>query len=86
MIALILALAAGEPKVNHKVEINGKTYRVEVKGSTVQVFDKSFHTKRNPEAGARLRAAVKAATGCTIEDAYWEEVHLAGRLSCPPSP
>ena len=69
--------------VNHKVELEGRTYRVEVKGRTVEVFDKSAFTKRSPEAGERLRAAVKKATGCEITQEYWEAAHLAGILECP---
>ncbi|MEO8722468.1 MAG: hypothetical protein ABI395_02945 [Sphingobium sp.] len=69
--------------VNHKVEINGRTYRVEVKGLTVEVYDKSIMTKRSPEAGLRLRSAVKIATGCRIIDEYWEAAHLVGILDCP---
>ncbi|MFC0687616.1 hypothetical protein [Novosphingobium clariflavum] len=85
-LIIILAAAAATATVNHKVEIDGKTYRVEVKGRTVEVFDKSAFTKRSPEAGQRLKAAVKAATGCQITEEYWEAAHLAGILDCSNSP
>lgn len=73
---------AGEAKVNHKVEIDGRSYRVEVKGQVVEIFDKSVFTKRSPESGARLRAALRQATGCGIKDEYWETAHLVGMLDC----
>lgn len=85
MIAVMLMAAASQPgssTVNKKVELDGRTYRVEVKGRTVEVFDKSAFTKRSPEAGVQLRRAVKMATGCTIQDAYWQAAHLAGILVC----
>lgn len=77
------AILAASTTVNHKVEIDGKTYRVEVKGSTVEVFDKSVFTKRTPEAGLRLKEAVRRATGCEIVESYWESAHLVGLLDCP---
>ena len=86
MILLAAAAATATATVNHKVEIDGKTYRVEVKGRTVEVFDKSAITKRSPEAGLRLKAAVKAATGCRITEEYWEAAHLAGILDCGDKP
>ncbi|MGC4249986.1 MAG: hypothetical protein QM605_00570 [Sphingobium sp.] len=89
LLSLLIAAAAtplAPPKtVNHKVEIDGKTYRVEVKGRTVEVFDKSAFTKRSPEAGLRLKAAVRLATGCEITEEYWEAAHLAGILECSKS-
>jgi hypothetical protein len=83
--ALSAAAGAATKTINHKVVIDGRTYRVEVKGQTVEVFDKSMFVKRSPETGVRLRAAVKAATGCGIKDEYWEAAHLAGLLACDPA-
>lgn len=81
-LLIALALATASDTVNHKVKIDGKTYRVEVKGRTVEVYDKSIITGRSPERGDRLRRAVKEATGCTIKDEYWAAAHLTGLLSC----
>jgi hypothetical protein len=82
LAALLLPPADKLKTINHKVEIDGRTYRVEVKGRTVEVFDKSIMTKRTPEAGEKLRAAVNKATGCEIRDWYWQTAHLAGILDC----
>ncbi|MDV3480850.1 hypothetical protein [Sphingobium yanoikuyae] len=89
MIAILMWIAAAgdaaTPTINKKVELDGRTYRVEIKGQAVEVFDKSAFTKRSPEAGVKLRRAVEIATGCKIRDAYWEAAHLAGILDCPGS-
>ena len=78
----LFAPSNGPSTINHKVEIDGKNYRVKVKGRTVEVFDKSVITVRSPERRLRLKAAVLEATGCQITEEYWETAHLEGILDC----
>lgn len=84
LILMLAALAVQDaPKtINHKVEIDGKTYRVEIKGRTVEVYDKSIITVRTPERGDKLRRAVIKATGCPLKEEYWAAAHLRGLLDC----
>ncbi len=86
MIVAALALTVAGDTVNHKVKIDGKTYRVEVKGRTFEAFDKSIFTGQSPERGEKLRQAVRQATGCAIKDEYWVAAHLTGLLVCDQSP
>lgn len=81
VIAMILA-AGSSDKVEHKVEVDGKTYRVKVTGRSFAAFDKSLVTMRTPERGDRMRRAVRAATGCEPKDEYWEAAHMVGLLDC----
>lgn len=81
-LALTLATAAGG-KVEHKVQIDGKTYRVKVVGRSFGVFDKSLVSMRTPERGDAMRRAVRQATGCEPKDEYWEQAHMKGLLTCP---
>jgi len=86
MLLSLSILLAAPATINHKVRIDGKTYRVEIKGRTVEVYDKSIITGRTPERGELLRQAVRQATGCVLKDGYWSGAHLRGLLDCTGSP
>lgn len=84
-LAMTVSAAAGN-KAEHKVQIDGKTYRVKVVGRSFGVFDKSLVTVRSPERGDLMRRAVREATGCEPKDEYWEQAHMNGLLVCPQTP
>ncbi|MBN3556882.1 hypothetical protein JYA60_01350 [Sphingomonas yabuuchiae] len=71
---------------NHKTEIDGQTYRVNIRGSTVSVFKKSLIVVQTPEVGAAMRKAVTAATGCAMKDGFWQGLRLTGTLDCSQHP
>lgn len=86
---LMLAQAAGliaSLQGNHKVEVDGQTYRVMVKGNTVSAFKKSVIVVQTPEVGEAMRKAVTIATGCTMKDGFWRGLRLTGTLECPAAP
>ncbi len=86
IIALLAAAATPVPKVEHRVKVDDRTYRVTVTGPNVEVAEKSMVVKRTVETRDRMRRAVTAATGCSIVDELPMLVaKLEGRLSCPPS-
>ena len=87
MMALWLisvALIAAPPKVDHFVKVEGRTYRVRVKGNEIRVFDKGIAWKKSLEQRERMRRAVNLATGCHLTDDYWAEgdPYLTGFLDC----
>jgi len=82
LIAIQTAPAAPPAQGNHKVEVDGQTYRVFIKGRKVSAFNKSIVVMRTPERGDSMRKAVIAATGCRMKDEYWEGSHLTGLLDC----
>lgn len=71
---------------NHRVEIDGQAYRVNVKGQTVSSYKKSVVVMRTPERGEALRKAVVLATGCVMANGYWEGSSLHGTLDCSQRP
>ena len=77
-----MASAATPAPGNHKVVVDGKTYRVKVQGKQVGVFNKSLISYRSPELRDVMRSAVRQAVGCDIRDDYWEGAHLVGMLDC----
>lgn len=86
MMIIALAMAASAAKsVEHKVQVDGRTFRVKVIGRSFGVFNKALFTVRTPEDGDLMRRAVKEATGCEPKDAYWEGAHMKGLLDCPAS-
>lgn len=87
MLIAALALAAAPislpANLEQRVEIDGRTFRVAVRGRAVTVADKALITFRTPERRASMREAVRRATGCDIDEAYWEGSKLRGILNCP---
>ena len=81
LIALILA-STTPADGNYRTEVDGKTYRVKVKGEGVGVFNKAIITKRSPDDLIAMKKAAKAATGCEIKDQYWQGAGLIGILDC----
>lgn len=81
LLALLLAAST-----NHIVKVDGRAFRVEVTGQDVRVAQKAAFTKVSLKARARMREAVRQATGCSIVDDYWNLTKLEGRLDCPASP
>jgi hypothetical protein len=55
-LALPMEAQAAESKVNHVVEVEGRTYRVMVKGDEVRVFDKAVTWKKSLDQRARNAA------------------------------
>ena len=82
MILAMILMAATPAIGNYRTEVDGKTYRVKVKGQGVGVFGKAIITKRSPEDLVRMKQAVKSATGCDITDQYWQGAGLIGILDC----
>lgn len=93
MIAVLVALALtaqaspapatkAPPNGTKRVEIDGRTYRVTVRGKSVEVADKAAFTMRSPESAARMRRAVVDVTGCRMEDGYWQATVMQGTLAC----
>lgn len=93
LATLLLLLQAGQtytgPK-NSKVEVDGSTYRVFVRGREVKVFNKSAITAigggRSVDRRDAMRQAVRQATGCEIKDDFWRNQVLAGELDCSSRP
>lgn len=83
-LAIPMHAQASERKVNQLAEVDGRTYRVAVKGDEVHVFDKAFGWKQSPEQRNRMRRAVVLATGCYITHDYWAvgQGRLKGSLDC----
>lgn len=77
---LLLALAA--LTMNRVVQVDGNSYRVEVRGEEVRVFQKAAFTKRSLERRDKMRRAVVIATGCRIVDDYWLDTRIEGALVC----
>jgi hypothetical protein len=87
---LMIALAAGlflaqEPTepTTKKVVIDGKNYRVKVRGQEVEVASKGLVAFKSLDGRDRMRRAVTAATGCKIVDELpISSSILQGRLLC----
>ena len=69
-------------RANYKVKVDGKTYRVTVRGRTVEVANKAIVTTRSPEGMTRMREAVSVATGCKMVDGFWVGNVIQGLLTC----
>jgi len=67
-----------------KVDINGSTYRVSVKGDVVTVAKKSLFVAMTIDERDAQRAAVRKATGCNIYDEIANGARLKGKLNCAP--
>lgn len=77
------APALPEPaRKTYHVKVEGSSFRVTVKGDTVIVANKAMITGRTLEVRAKMRLAVKAATGCQITDDLWFDAVLKGALAC----
>ena len=79
MIAMLLL---AEP-IEYKVEVDGKSFRIEVRGDEVEVYPKGIFAAQTPKQRSRMKQAVTDATGCDIGDPYWEETRLVGEFVCP---
>lgn len=84
MLLIALALGGAVP-TNTIVKVEGHAFRVHVRGDAVKVTQKAVLTRVSLEARANMRAAVKAATGCSITDDYWSGTAIEGQLNCRPS-
>ncbi|MDO7841107.1 hypothetical protein [Sphingomonas immobilis] len=88
MIALALLLAAGTADINKTVQLDGEGYRVETEGEEVRVIPKRALKALTLARRDNMRVAVKAATGCKIEDEFFTgggNGYMVGRLICAPS-
>lgn len=81
-LALTVAGSADAKKVEHKVEVDGATYRVSVVGNVVTVSKKSFVVSYSVKERDAMRAAVKKATGCEVVDEIPNGAKLRGKLQC----
>lgn len=81
LLALALML-----ETNSITKVDGSTYRVEVRGEVVRVYQKAVISKVSMDRRAKMRKAVIQATGCNIVDDYWRETSLEGMLACPSEP
>lgn len=66
----------------NRVEIDGHTFQVRVKGRAATVADKALVTSRSPEQRDRMMRAVVEITGCQLSEPYWEDARLRGLLNC----
>lgn len=80
---LLFAFALIAAPTNSIVNVEGRAFRVEAKAEEVRVYQKAFISNVSLAARARMRQAVKVATGCSILDDYWRGTVLEGRLRCP---
>lgn len=77
------AAHAERPKqVKHRVEVEGKTYRVTVTGTYVAVAAKRAFVVRTPQEVHRMYEAIRTATGCNIDEETWSSNVLIGQLRC----
>lgn len=83
MVILAILATALIPVAEHKVKVEGSTYRVKVKGDIVYVASKAMIAATNPHARDRMREAVRQSTGCNLVDDYWADARLVGKLQCP---
>jgi hypothetical protein len=79
---ILIAALLLSPTVHHRVEVEGRSYRIEVKDETVRVFQKSVISNVSLKRRRQMREAVRQATGCTITDDYWNQTILEGALDC----
>ncbi len=84
VIATMLSLSAEPARATTtKVNIDGSTYRVRVRGSEVEVASKSLIAIKSLTNRDRMRRAVTKATGCQITDELLVSTSiLQGRLAC----
>lgn len=79
MLLIAIALAT----TNTATTINGRTFRVEVRGDFVKVAQKAIFAAPSPQRRIEMRSAVQTVTGCAIVDDYWDNSALVGVLKCP---
>ncbi len=82
-LALTIAGSAAAKKTEHKVDVDGATYRVVVDGDVVTVSKKSFVVAYSIKEREAQREAVKRATGCQVFDEIPNGAKLRGKLQCP---
>ncbi|CAN5278540.1 hypothetical protein BH11PSE5_BH11PSE5_30690 [soil metagenome] len=83
MITLALLLSAAGADMEVKVRVDRDTFRVKVRDGYVQIADKAVMTSDTPQIRDQMKRAVKLATGCEIDDPYWRNSKLVGKLLCP---
>ncbi len=74
--------AAVEDSFERKVEVDGSTYRVNVKRNVVTVAKKSLVVRYSIDERDKMRLAVKQATGCNVVDEIANGAKLKGKLLC----
>ncbi len=86
MLTALLLLIATPAEVNQTVKVEGKSYRVLVRGDEVKVFQKALiagqKVKGSTEQRAQMRQAVNQATGCKMTDDFWRGAVLVGVMDC----
>lgn len=87
-IALALypqCVSAKPAKINSKVDVNGYTYRVVVRGRQVKVIRKTIAANfrgRTVDVRREMIEAARIATGCRLVEDFWIENTLVGELAC----
>ena len=88
-LALAAALAQpaqAEPaRYNEKVDVNGYTYRVVMRGPEVKVISKTISANfrgRSVERKNEMLQAAAQVTGCKMINPYWVDNNLVGEISC----
>lgn len=86
MLTALLLLIATPAEVNQTVKVEGKSYRVLVRGDEVKVFQKALiagqKVKGSTEQRAQMRQAVNHVTGCKMTDDFWRGAVLVGVIDC----
>ncbi|MFZ5701357.1 MAG: hypothetical protein ACOY4P_08390 [Pseudomonadota bacterium] len=86
MLTALLLLIATPAEVNQTVKVEGKSYRVLVRGDEVKVFQKALiagqKVKGSTEQRAQMRQAVNQVTGCKMTDDFWRGAVLVGVIDC----
>jgi hypothetical protein len=76
---------AWSEKYEKKVEVDGSTYRVEVRDSVVIVAKKALVVAFTMEERDRMRRAATEATGCRVYDEFPNGAKLKAKLDCARS-
>lgn len=82
MILALLLSVSPPTAINETVSVDDSRYRVRVRGEEVVIFTKQPFRGRTTKERDRMRAAVKTATGCKLQDDFWRDNRLVGTLLC----
>lgn len=87
LAAMIVAMMSDMPQrpdaATTRVQVEGSTYRVRVRGSEVEVASKRLLAVKSVANRERMRRAVIEATGCQIiDELVLSPSILQGKLSC----
>lgn len=89
LLAVSQQCALAKPaSINSKVDINGYTYRVVVRGDEIRVISKTIASQfrgRSVERRREMLSAAEKVAGCPMVHEFWVENVLVGEMACAAS-